>query len=171
MTVSCPIRVIRLSKSSLNDILRLQSLAIANNNPFTPSSRELYERAFRFRNFVYGIYDNQIEKLIGYCNCSIPTSKAKKNLGINLILTNELDYVGHINTILVAPQYRRHGYGELLLKQVITEFRLQEDIKYIFTTLYTINTPSLNLFRKHEFEIIKTIHNNDIEKYILKLTM
>ena len=155
-----------LSNAQIDNMLALQDRAIANGDPFTPSSRELYKRAFLFQNFVFGVYEN--DKLIGYCNCSIPTHKASMNLGRGIVSVEELDAVGHINTILIDAQFRRNGYGGLLLSSVLDQFKAKNQIKHVFTTIQTSNTPSYNLFKKYGFYHIKTINNKGKEKYLLQ---
>lgn len=158
-----------LSNTFIDDMLDLQDLAIANGDPFTPSSRELYKRAFLFQNFVFGVFEDN--KLIGYCNCSIPTHKASMNLGRGIVSVDELDAVGHINTILIDAQFRRNGYGGLLLSSVLDKFKSKNNIKYVFTTIQTINTPSYNLFLKYGFASIRTINNKGKEKYLLQFVV
>lgn len=158
-----------LSNTFIDDMLDLQDLAIANGDPFTPSSRELYKRAFLFQNFVFGVFEN--DKLIGYCNCSIPTHKAGMNLGRGIVLADDLDAVGHINTILIDAQFRRNGYGGLLLSSVLDQFKAKSHIKYVFTTIQTINIPSYNLFLKYGFNPIGTINNKGKEKFLLQFVV
>lgn len=158
-----------LSNTHIDDMLALQGMAIANGDPFTPSSRSLYERAFMFQNFVFGVFEN--DKLIGYCNCSIPTHKASMNLGRGIVPIEELDAVGHINTILIDAQFRRNGYGGLLLSSVLDQFKAKSHIKYVFTTIQIINTPSYKLFLKYGFNPIRTINNKGIEKYLLQFVV
>lgn len=161
------IRVIPLSFNYIDEMLLLQVMAHKNGDPFTPSSRDFYERAFMFQNFVFGLIDDCNDKLVGYCNCSIPTEKARKNLGRGIIQNGELNAVGHVNTILVDAKYRRLGYGFKLLNQVVTTFKSKSNIHYIFTTLYTINTPSHNLFLKCGFHDHSIIENNGVKKNLL----
>lgn len=92
--------ICKLTSASINDILDLQDKSYKSGDKFIPSSREVYERAFRFQNFVFGKY-SETNELISFCNCSIPTCKAQRNLGRGIINNNELDFVGHINTIIV----------------------------------------------------------------------
>lgn len=158
-----------LSNTHIDDMLALQGMAIANGDPFTPSSRELYERAFMFQNFVLGVLED--ERLIGYCNCSIPTRKASMNLGRGIVPDCELDMVGHINTILIDAKYRRNGFGGQLLSSIIDRFKACTEIQYVFTTIQTINIPSYNLFLKYNFRPIKTIKNKGVEKYLLQLAI
>ena len=158
-----------LSSTHIDDILTLQEKAIANGDPFTPSSRELYERAFLFQNFVFGVFENN--KLIGYCNCSIPTHKASMNLGKGIIPVSDLDTVGHINTILIDAQFRRNSYGGLLLSAVLNHFKKKNLIKYVFTTIQTINLPSYRLFLKYGFKTIRSINNKGKEKYLLQFAI
>ena len=158
-----------LSSTQIDDMIALQEKAITNGDPFTPSSRTLYERAFLFQNFVFGVFEDN--KLIGYCNCSIPTHKASMNLGRGIVPVEVLDAVGHINTILIDAQFRRNGYGGLLLSSVLDQFKTKNHIKYVFTTIQTINTPSYNLFLKYGFNPIKTINNKGKEKYLLQFVV
>lgn len=161
--------ILLLSNTHIDDMLALQDMAIANGDPFTPSSRNLYERAFLFQNFVFGVFEN--DNLIGYCNCSIPTHKASMNLGRGIVSVDELDAVGHINTILIDAQFRRNGYGGLLLSSALDQFKAKSHIKYVFTTIQTINIPSYNLFLKYGFNPIGTINNKGKEKFLLQFVV
>lgn len=165
------IRIIRLTPNHIDEMLSLQDIAHKNGDPFTPSSRALYERAFMYQNFVFGAIDGSTNKLVGYCNCSIPTDKAKKNLGIGILPDNQLNAVGHVNTILVDSLYRRNGYGGELLEQVILTFKNNSTIHYIFTTLYTSNKPSYNLFIKYGFKDYMRIENSGVIKCLLLLSI
>lgn len=155
-----------LTSDYIEDILRLQTIAINNGDPFTPSSREMYQRAFMYQNFVHGVFEDN--ELIGYCNCSIPTKNSSMNLGRNVLHDDELDSVGHVNTILVDVPYRRKGYGGRLLESVINHFLVVPQIRYVFTTIQTINEPSYKLFLKHQFITLKTFNNKGKQKYLLE---
>lgn len=158
-----------LTQDFVEDIIHLQTLAIANKDPFTPSSRELYLRAFQFQNFIQGVFEDN--HLIGYCNCSIPTSKSIMNLGRDIVANAELDNVGHVNTILISPQYRRRGFGNLLLNSSIECFSKNPQIKYVFTTIQTNNIASYELFLKNDFYSLKTFENKGQQKYLLEKIM
>lgn len=155
-----------LTSDYLEEMIHLQTIAIANGDPFTPSSKDFYLRAFMFQNFVYGVIENN--ELIGYCNCSIPTNRAATNLGRGIVSADELDSVGHVNTILIDSKYRRMGYGGRLLLRVIEHFEIHSHVKYVFTTIQTVNVPSYNLFLKNNFQELKIFENRGTQKYLLE---
>jgi len=160
--------ITKLEENSIDDMLNLQEQAIQNGNNIMRSSKELYERAFKFQNFVYGLrkYDNN--QLLGFCNCSIPTQRASINLGKNRVPYDELDFVGHVNTIIVDTSYRQKGFGKQIIQKVLDNFRSQK-IKYIFTVVSPNNTASMKLFTHFQFSVIEKITYNGQERNILKL--
>lgn len=159
--------ICKLTSASIDDILNLQEKSYKLGDIFIPSSRELYERAFQFKNFVFGIY-TETNELIAFCNCSIPTHKAKKNLGRGIVDDSVLDLVGHVNTIIVKHEYRRRGIGREILQSVIQEFR-KAQIRYLFVMISPKNTASLSLFRSSEFKLFQQIEYAGEDRYILRL--
>ena len=56
----------------------------------------------------------------------------------------------HVTNISVDPKYRRHKYGEALLKRIIDDC-YAEKIKYITLEVRVSNTPAINLYSKYGF--------------------
>lgn len=146
------IKVSQLKHDDLDAMIQLQETN-KNNALFTPSRREVYEQAFNHQNFVFGLIDEDDNKLIGFCNCSVPAAyNARINLGKGIIPDCELDAVGHVNTILIDREFRGGKYGSRLLKQVIQTFKNKPNVHYIFTTLNPTNEASYHLFSSNGFE-------------------
>ena len=159
--------ICKLTSASIDDILTLQDKSYKLGDKFLPSSREVYERAFQFRNFVFGIY-TETNELLAFCNCSIPTHRAQRNLGRGIIDDSELDFVGHVNTIIVKQEYRRQGIGKEILRSVIQEFK-KAQIKYLFVMISPENNASLSLFQSSKFRSIQQIKYAGENRHILRL--
>jgi len=157
----------KLTSTSIDDILALQDKSYNSGDEFIPSSRNVYERAFQFKNFVFGIY-TEAHNLIAFCNCSIPTHRATINLGRGFIDDSELDLVGHVNTIIVERESRRQGIGKKILQKVIQEFK-NSQIKHLFVVISPNNTASLSLFQSIDFKIVSRIEYKGVNRFILKL--
>ena len=56
----------------------------------------------------------------------------------------------HVTNISVDPKYRRHKYGEALLKRIIDDC-YSEKIKYITLEVRVSNTPAIGLYSKYGF--------------------
>lgn len=162
--------ITKLEQNSIKDILSLQRQAIENGNDIMPSTEEFYQRAFQYQNFVYGLKKCDTNELLGFCNCSIPTQKSAKNLGKGRVPENELDFVGHINTIILNENYIGQGYGKQIIEKVLAEFKIHK-MKHIYTVVSPNNTRSMKLFAHFNFfEIDKTIYNGrnrNILNYLL----
>jgi len=158
----------KLSDLYLEDMLALQRHCIDAGGLFIPTSKEGYNRSFMYQNFCYGIFCEESTKLLGFCNCSIPTRKSKNNIGVKWLDPEELDFVGQVNTILVHLEYRGKGYGKQLISTVLEEFR-NRGMKYIYVTISPQNKVSLGLFQSFEFRIVEKREYHDTDRYILQL--
>jgi len=158
--------ITKLEQSTIKDILKLQKQAIDNGNDILPSSEAFYQRAFQYENFVYGLLKCDTNELLGFCNCSIPTRLSAKNLGKGRVPDNELDFVGHINTVILEENYIGQGYGKQIIQKVLDEFKLHK-IKYIYTTVSPNNTRSMRLFTHFNFSVIENITYSGRESNIL----
>ena len=162
------ILITKIDQMFIDDMLKLQKQAIENGNDIMPSSKEVYLRAFQFQNFVYGLKKCDTNELLGFCNCSVPTRNAKINLGRNRVPDNELDFVGHINTIIIDKNFTGHGYGKQIIQKVLDEFKSQ-NITHIFTIVSPQNMRSEKLFSHFGFSVIETIAYDGNDRNILKL--
>ncbi len=160
--------ITELKKDSIEDILKLQGQAIENGVDIIPSSKEMYKQAFMYDNFVYGLIQRYTGKLLGFCNCSIPTRRSTRNLGIGRVDNNELDNVGHINTIIIDVGHRGKGYGKQIIQKALDEFKSRE-IKYIFASVSPNNEASMKLFTHFQFSVIETGLFKGRKRNILKL--
>ena len=160
--------ITKLEQKTIKDILKLQEQAIENGNDIMPSSEEFYQRAFQYKNFVYGLQTCDTNELLGFCNCSIPTKLSAKNMGKGRVPDNELDFVGHINTIILKEDYIGQGYGKQIIQKVLDELKLH-NIIHIFTTVSPNNTRSMKLFTHFNFSVIEnTIYNNRERNVLIK---
>jgi len=156
--------IIRLDESHIEEMLRLQQQCIGQADIFLPTSREGYLRAFQFHNFCAG-YMNE-GRLIAFLNCSIPTARCAANLGVGRLSAEELDRVGHMNTLLVDKNCRHHGIGRELVNAVLQEFALRGCL-HIFVTASPRNTASLNLLYALSFSVLDTIMLRGRMRYLL----
>jgi len=142
----------------------------SNFGNLIPTSKQGYERAFMYKNFCYGCKLEKDDRIIGFCNCSIPTERASVNLGRGILSSTQLNYVGHLNTIIVHRDYYRMGIGKALLDRCFSEFELR-GVKFIFTTISPNNQRSLAMFKKYGFEDIKEIDSYRFDRLVLEKTL
>lgn len=64
---------------------------------------------------------------------------------------------GHIVSLAVLPQFRRHSIGEALVKRAMVGMRLY-DAKQCFLEVRESNLPAVKLYKKLGFDIIRSIH-------------
>lgn len=65
---------------------------------------------------------------------------------------------GHISTIAAHPDYRGHGYGEILLAAMIHR-AITLQAEYIVLEVRVSNMVAQNLYRKYEFQVFGTKPN------------
>ncbi len=159
----------KLTIKSIDHIIDLQKRSIQNGDDFISSSIEVYQRAFQFQNFVFGISSDE-DELLAFCNCSIPTAASKINLGRGIIDEEYLNNVGHINTIIVERSWRKKGRGKKLIQTVLNEFT-QKGIRHIFVIVSPNNQASLLLFQSMGFCIIKNFLYKGYSRNLLQLNL
>jgi len=87
--------------------------------------------------------------VVGYIMCRIEVGLS--NFGFGGILKK-----GHIVSVAVLPQYRRKGVGEALINEAMEGMRLY-NAKQCFLEVRVTNTPAVNLYKKLEFQVARTI--------------
>lgn len=148
--------VVRLEEHNIDEMLALQKECLDNQDPFLPTSYDGYIRAFRFLNFCFGFRDAPDARLGAFLNCSIPTQRSAANLGRGRLPPEELDAVGHMNTLLVRRNCRRHGVGRSLVQASIS-LLYERGCRHIYVTVSPDNTASLELLRTMDFVPVDTI--------------
>ena len=162
-----------LNENYLEDIMNLQDICIANSDLIFASNEETYKLSFRDKNFCTGVFIE--DKLIAFCNCTHPAPDNKRNLGIGVIEDNNLDKVGHINTILIHPNYRQKGLGKQIINFCVNAFSEKSLIvNYVMTTVDAANEPSLSMFLKINFTVVNEkkyhAHEGDLGRFVLLRT-
>ncbi|MGV2432899.1 MAG UNVERIFIED_CONTAM: GNAT family N-acetyltransferase [Rickettsiaceae bacterium] len=69
----------------------------------------------------------------------------------------ELDGVGHITAIAVAPEYRRHGLARILLGYIEETFRTR-GIKTIRLEVRVENLPAISLYEQLGYAVVQRLH-------------
>jgi len=140
----------RLDESYLNEMLEIQN-ACWEKEPgiFVTSSPEAYLRSFQFDNFVVGALDGA--RLAGFLNCAAHNRLSGMNLGRHLDYTpGMLDRVGHLNTVLMRPEYRGRGLSLKLVDMAITEFPPR--VRYLMATTAPWNTAAQRILNDFGFD-------------------
>ena len=63
---------------------------------------------------------------------------------------------GHVISIAVLPEHRRKGIGEALMQEALRAM-LRYKAKECFLEVRVGNTPAVNLYKKLDFKVIRTI--------------
>jgi ribosomal protein S18 acetylase RimI-like enzyme len=160
-------RFIRLDGTYVDQILALQDRCWDHDQHiFVLSSRELIERMFQFENFGYGAFIN--DEMVGFITCSVPSHRAKMNLGRHFGFADELlDQVAHANIMAIAPEHRRRGIGSKLFNLAMNT--LPGRVRYIMTTTRPENTLARQLLETRGFQHKKTINANGDRRAIYVL--
>ena len=80
----------------------------------------------------------------------------------------------HVSTIATHPDYRRRGWGEILLAGMIRRgIRLEAD--YVVLEVRVSNYPAQHLYEKYGFKIVATkpkyYHSNNEDAYEMRLNL
>lgn len=156
--------ITQLDERHIDQMLDLQRQCMDNSDIFLPTSREGYLRAFQFDNFCYGYMEEGA--LIAFLNCSIPTSRGKNNLGRGRLPDALLDFVGHMNTLLVRKTCRHHGVGRDLVRTVLDEF-MRRGCPHIFVTASPENAASLRLLKIMDFRALDSVRLGNEHRLLL----
>lgn len=89
------------------------------------------------------------EILVGYVMCRIET-------GLSVLDRLRLVKKGHVVSIAVLEEYRKHGIGERLLQRAMKGMNLY-GARECYLEVRISNIPAINLYRKKGFDIVKTI--------------
>lgn len=155
-----------LGMNHIDEILTLQRECLINRDLFLPTSREGYLRAFQFDNFCYGYREREDTELLAFLNCSMPTARAKINLGQGRVPEEELDRVGHMNTLLVHRSIRKTGVGTALVNRSLIEFA-RHQCRHIYVTIAPENQGSAHLLKALEFHPVDQIQLKGEKRILL----
>jgi len=100
-----------------------------------------------------------------------PTSEATQDSSILGFIVGERDRAsGHIITIDVRAQARRHRVGSVLLNSAEEQFRLSK-CQRIFLETAADNVGALSFYKRHGFSVVKTIpryYSNGVDALLLE---
>jgi ribosomal-protein-alanine N-acetyltransferase len=88
-------------------------------------------------------------KVVGYIMCRVELGLS--NFGFGGVIKK-----GHIVSVAVLSQYRRKGIGQALITDAMEGMRLY-NAKQCFLEVRVTNTPAIDLYKKLEFQITRTI--------------
>ena len=89
-------------------------------------------------------------EVVGYIMCRIETGLSGFFRG--------LIKKGHIVSVAVLPPYRRKGIGEALVAKAVENMRFYK-AKQCFLEVRVTNTAAVDLYRKLDFQITRTIRS------------
>jgi ribosomal-protein-alanine N-acetyltransferase len=89
-------------------------------------------------------------EIVGYIMCRI-------EFGLSDFGFSGLIKKGHIVSVAVMPQHRRKGIGQALILEALDGMR-SYGAKQCFLEVRVTNDPAINLYKKLDFRIIRTIH-------------
>jgi ribosomal-protein-alanine N-acetyltransferase len=95
------------------------------------------------------IVAEQNHKIVGYIMCRIEVGLARLTLG-------GLIRKGHVVSIAVLPQGRRQGVAQALMKKAMQGMQHYK-AKLCYLEVRVTNTPGVNLYKKLNFEITRTL--------------
>lgn len=107
------------------------------------------------------------ERIVGSLVARYP-KMSQDNLGKEMeALENELEYVAHIESMVVDEAFRGHGLQRKMMEFAIKEID-KNTYRHIMGTVAPKNTPSLNNFLKLGFSVVKTVEKyGGLERHIL----
>lgn len=147
--------VIRLDERFVDDMLLLQEEYRAGKDLLQPAGREEYLGAFYYKNFCFGWVAPNFE-LIAFLNNSIPTRSAEINFGRTRIPPDQLDCVGHMNSLLIRKSEKRQGVEAGLVVRSLQEF-LRKGCTHIFFPVCAGNLSLINLLKSMGFKPLDMI--------------
>ena len=163
-----PAAIKNLSADDIPSLLDLQAFVAGYDNLseiFQPETKETFLEDLTDYGTGVGIFVNG--RIIAYAILRIPHDKAD-NLGLDAQLPKEeLDFVAHLETVTVHPDYRGNGL-QAKLAMYLEENAKAAGIHYILCTISPKNTHSLSSTLKLGYGIIAEKYKyGDKLRYIL----
>ncbi|MCW3994377.1 MAG: ribosomal protein S18-alanine N-acetyltransferase [Candidatus Bathyarchaeota archaeon] len=138
----------KLRKFNINDLERITYI----NRTCLPENYSDYFFLDLHRRFPETfIVAEENGEVVGYIMCRIET-------GLSSFIFRGLVKKAHIVSVAVLPQYRRKGIGEALVTKAMENMRLYK-AKHCFLEVRVTNTAAVDLYRKLEFEVSRTIRS------------
>lgn len=153
--------VVRPAKEQdLDMIVALNRAALPEN--YMP---EFFENLLR----IYGEYFLAAEMeghIIGYVMCRV-------ELGMTNLNSFGIMKKGHIVSLAVDNEQRRHGIGQAMMEEVMRRMRAT-GLKECFLEVRVTNEPAIKLYERVGFKIVKRISNyysNGTDGYIMAVAL
>jgi ribosomal-protein-alanine N-acetyltransferase len=136
----------KLRKFNINDLKRITYI----NRTCLPENYSDYFFVDLHRKFPETfIVAEENGEIVGYIMCRIET-------GLSNFIFHGLIKKGHIVSVAVLPQHRGKGIGKALVTKAMESMRLYK-AKQCFLEVRVTNTQAVNLYKKLEFEVSRTI--------------
>jgi ribosomal protein S18 acetylase RimI-like enzyme len=124
-----------LTKKDIDKILSFEGAYAPAMPVYFPYDKETLEQEFATGTaYKCGIFLNS--ELIAY------SGYGKKDEGVY-----------QMDGIVVKPEYRRQGIGQLLFEHRLSKIKEDPKLKEVYVTCYPKNTPIIMLYLKNDFEI------------------
>ena len=133
----------KFTTSDLQRIMQINRLCLPENYSdyfFTDLARKFSE--------TFLIAEEKGE-IVGYIMCRIETGLS--NFGFGGIIKK-----GHVVSVAVMPDHRRHGIAEALLKKAFEGMK-RYNAKQCFLEVRVSNDPAVGFYKKLGFEITRTV--------------
>ena len=122
--------IFRMTEDDVDEVWELDKLCFA-----LPWSRESFADEVKNTLAYYYIIRDDENKLIAYCG-----------------VWNVADE-GHITNVAVHPDYRRGGYGSILIETLIAKAK-ELDLMLLTLEVRESNMPAQRLYEKYDFELL-----------------
>ena len=100
------------------------------------TEEKLYEALFGEHGFVEALIATGGEQMIGYAIFYLNFSSFRGQTGV------------YLEDIFIKKEFRKHGIGELMLKQIARAGKSEGAVRMDFQVL-DWNTPAINFYKKH----------------------
>jgi len=160
MVLSASVVVRPAKEQDLDMIVALNRAALPEN--YMP---EFFENLLR----IYGEYFLAAEMeghIIGYVMCRV-------ELGMTNLNSFGIMKKGHIVSLAVDNEQRRHGIGQAMMEEVMRRMRAT-GLKECFLEVRVTNEPAIKLYERVGFKIVKRISNyysNGTDGYIMAVAL
>lgn len=145
MVLSASVAIRPAKEQDLDMIVALNRAALPEN--YMP---EFFENLLR----IYGEYFLAAEmegRIIGYVMCRV-------ELGMTNLNSFGIMKKGHIVSLAVDNEQRRHGIGQAMMEEVMKRMRAT-GLKECFLEVRVTNEPAIKLYERVGFKIVKRISN------------
>lgn len=96
----------------------------------------------------------------------------KEIIGFALFNLSSVDSFGHLLKIIVLPEYRNQGKGEMLLGSSLTFLRENQEIKCFFLEVEATNQSAINAYERCGFKMVhrkKDFYGNGRDAFVMTI--